>query len=184
MLASFAGRFGRVEPRRTAAAFVTGLLAEIEVKTCRQLAEQAGHARPDAMQRLLYRAVWDADVVRDDLRQVVADRLGDPEAVLVVDEAGGLKKGVHSVGVQRQYTGTAGRIENARVGVFCGYASRHGHTLIDRRVHLPVSWTDDRDRCQDAGVPDELEFRHEVRAGRRHDHRGRRRRRVGRVGSR
>jgi SRSO17 transposase len=158
VLTSFAGRFGRVEPRRAAAAFVTGLLADIEIKTCWQLAEQAGHARPDAMQRLLYRAVWDADAVRDDLREVIVDRFGDVDGVLVVDETGDLKKGVRSVGVQRQYTGTAGRIENAQVGVFLGYASRHGHTLIDRRIYLPVSWTDDRDRCQAAGVPDEIEF--------------------------
>ncbi|MFI6333278.1 IS701 family transposase [Micromonospora chersina] len=158
MLASFAGRFGRVEPRRTATAFVIGLLSDIEVKTCWQLAEQAGHARPDGMQRLVYRAVWDADAVRDDLRQVIVGRFGDPDAVLVVDETGDLKKGVHSVGVQRQYTGTAGRIENAHVGVFLGYVSGHGHTLIDRRVYLPVSWTEDRDRCQAAGVPDGVEF--------------------------
>ncbi|SCL39275.1 SRSO17 transposase [Micromonospora pallida] len=158
VLASFAGRFGRVEPRRTAAAFVTGLLSDIEVKTCWQLAEQAGHARPDAMQRLLFRAVWDAEAVRDDLRQVIVGRFGAPEAVLVVDETGDLKKGVHTVGVQRQYTGTAGRIENAQVGVFLGYAGRDGHTLIDRRVYLPVSWTEDRGRCQAAGVPDEIGF--------------------------
>ncbi|MEV0217773.1 IS701 family transposase [Micromonospora sp. NPDC050695] len=155
---AFAGRFGRVEPRRAAAAFVTGLLADIEVKTCWQLAEQAGHARPDAMQRLLFRAMWDADAVRDDVRSVVVARFGDPDAVLVVDETGDVKKGVHTVGVQRQYTGTAGRIENAQVGVFCGYASRHGHTLIDRRIYLPVSWTNDRDRCHAAGVPDEVAF--------------------------
>ncbi|MER5338498.1 IS701 family transposase [Micromonospora sp. NPDC002717] len=154
----FAGRFGRVEPRRVAAEFVTGLLADLEVKTCWQLAEQAGHARPDAMQRLLYRAVWDADAVRDDLRQLIADRFGGPDAVLVVDETGDLKKGRHSVGVQRQYSGTAGRIENSQVGVFLGYAGSDGHTLIDRRVYLPASWTDDRDRCQAAGVPDEIGF--------------------------
>ncbi|GAA1535731.1 hypothetical protein GCM10009827_062580 [Dactylosporangium maewongense] len=129
MLDSFAARFGRVEPRRTAAAFATGLLSDVEVKTCWQLVEQAGHARPDAMQRLLYRAVWDADAVRDDLRALIVQRLGDPDAVLVVDETGDLKKGTHTVGVQRQYTGTAGRIENAQVGVFLAYASRHGHTL-------------------------------------------------------
>ncbi|MEV0730498.1 IS701 family transposase [Polymorphospora sp. NPDC050346] len=158
VLASFAGRFGRVEPRRTAAAFVTGLLTELEVKTCWQLAENAGRTRPDAMQQLLYRAVWDADAVRDDLREHVAGRLGDPDAVLVVDETGDLKKGVHTVGVQRQYTGTAGRIENAQVGVFLNYAGRHGHTLIDRRVYLPASWIDDRDRCRAAGVPDEVGF--------------------------
>jgi SRSO17 transposase len=155
---SFAGRFSRIEPRRAAAGFVTGLLADLQIKTCWQLAEQAGHARPDAMQRLLHRAKWDADAVRDDVRKVVADRLGDPDGVLVVDETGDLKKGVHSVGVQRQYTGTAGRIENAQVGVFLAYASRHGHTLIDRRVYLPKSWTDDRSRCEQAGVPDDIEF--------------------------
>ncbi|WP_374273689.1 IS701 family transposase [Actinoplanes sp. M2I2] len=155
---SFAGRFCRVEPRRAAAGFVTGLLSDLETKTCWQVAEQAGHARPDAMQRLLYRAKWDADAVRDDVRKVVADRLGDPDGVLVVDETGDLKKGVHSVGVQRQYTGTAGRIENAQVGVFLAYASRHGHALIDRRIYLPKSWTDDRGRCEQAGVPDTIAF--------------------------
>ena len=158
VLGSFAGRFGRVEPRQTAAAFVTGLLSDLEVKTSWQLAEHAGHARPDAMQRLLYRACWDADAVRDDLRQVIVDRFADPDGVLVVDETGDLKKGTHSVGVQRQYTGTAGRIENAQVGVFLAYAGRGGHTLVDRRVYLPVSWTDDRDRCRAAGVPDEVGF--------------------------
>ena len=154
----FAGRFTRVEPRRAAAGFVTGLLAELEIKTSWQLAEQAGHARPDAMQRLLYRAKSDADKVRDDVRDLVVDRLGDPEGVLVVDETGDLKKGVHTVGVQRQYTGTAGRIENAQVEVFLAYASRHGHTLIDRRVYLPESWTGDHERCEQAGVPDDIAF--------------------------
>jgi SRSO17 transposase len=155
---SFADRFARIEPRRAAAGFVTGLLAELEVKTCWQLAEQAGHTRPDKMQRLLHRAKWDADAVRDDVRQVVVDQLGDPDGVLVVDETGDLKKGTHTVGVQRQYTGTAGRIENAQVGVFLAYASRHGHTLIDRRVYLPESWTSDRERCDQAGVPDDITF--------------------------
>jgi hypothetical protein len=101
VLDRFAGRFTRVEPRRAAAGFVTGLLADLEVKTSWQLAEHAGHDRPDAMQRLLFRAKWDADAVRDDVRQVVIDRLGDPDGVLVVDETGDLKKGVHTVGVQR-----------------------------------------------------------------------------------
>lgn len=158
VLGCFAGRFGRVEPRRAAAGFVTGLLAELEIKTCWQLAEQAGHARPDAMQRLLYRAVWDAEAVRDDVRDLIVGRLGDPEAVLVPDETGDLKKGIHTVGVQRQYTGTAGRIENAQVAVFMTYAGRHGHTLIDRRLYLPVSWTDDPDRMEAAGVPDDIGF--------------------------
>jgi SRSO17 transposase len=154
----FAGRFARVETRRTAAEFVTGLLADLEVKTSWQLAEYAGHDRPDAMQRLLYRARWDADAVRDDVRQVVIDRLGHPDGVLVVDETGDLKKGVHSVGVQRQYTGTAGRIENAQVAVFMAYASRHGHTLIDRRIYLPESWTGNPERREQAGIPTTVGF--------------------------
>jgi SRSO17 transposase len=158
VIAAFAGRFARVEPRRAAAGFVTGLLANLEIKTSWQLAEQAGHARPDKMQRLLYRAKWDTDAVRDDVRQIVVDCLGDPDGVLVVDETGDLKKGKHTVGVQRQYTGTAGRIENAQVGVFLTYASRHGHTLIDRRVYLPESWTSDRERCEQAGVPEHVGF--------------------------
>ena len=158
VLGSFAGRFGRVEPRRAAAGFVTGLLADLEVKTCWQLAERAGHARPDAMQRLLYRAVWDAEAVRDDLRGLVVERLGDLDGVLVPDETGDLKKGVRSVGVQRQYTGTAGRIENAQVAVFLAYAGRRGHTLIDRRLYLPTSWTEDEDRMRAAGVPKHIGF--------------------------
>lgn len=158
VLGGFAGRFARVETRRAAAGFVTGLLADLEVKTSWQLAEHAGHARPDAMQRLLYRAVWDADAVRDDVRAVVVQRLGDPDGVLVPDETGDLKKGAHTVGVQRQYTGTAGRIENAQVAVYMTYASRRGHTLIDRRLYLPVSWTEDPARARAAGVPEQIGF--------------------------
>lgn len=158
VLGAFAARFARVEPRRAAAGFVTGLLADLEVKTCWQLAEQAGHGSPDAMQRLLYRAVWDADAVRDDVRAVIVEQLGDPDAVLVPDETGDLKKGTHTVAVQRQYTGTAGRIENAQVSVFMTYAGRHGHTLIDRRLYLPVAWTDDPDRMRAAGVPELIGF--------------------------
>lgn len=158
VLGCFAGRFGRVETRRTAAAFVTGLLSDLEVKTCWQLAERAGHTRPDAMQRLLYRAVWDADAVRDDVRSLIADRFGDPDAVLIPDETGDLKKGIHTVGVQRQYSGTAGRVENSQVAMFLAYASQHGHTLIDRRVYLPESWTADDGRCRAAGVPKKVDF--------------------------
>jgi SRSO17 transposase len=139
-----------------AAGFVTGLLADLEIKTCWQVAEQAGHARPDAMQRLLYRAKWDADAVRDHVRKVVADRLGDPDGVLVVDETGDLKKGVHSVGVQRQYTGTAERIENAQVGVFpCLCEQTRSRT--DRPADLPTEVLD-RGRCEQAGVPDKIAF--------------------------
>lgn len=158
VLGAFAGRFARVETRRAAAGFVTGLLADLEVKTSWQLAEHAGLARPDAMQRLLYRAVWDADAVRDDVRELVVQSLGDPDGVLVPDETGDVKKGTHTVGVQRQYTGTAGRIENAQVAVFMTYAGRRGHTLIDRRLYLPVSWTDDPDRMRAAGVPEQIGF--------------------------
>jgi SRSO17 transposase len=110
------------------------------------------------MQHLLARAAWDADAVRDDLRGYVVDHLADPGAVLVVDETGDLKKGVHTVGVQRQYTGTAGRIENAQVGVYLVYAATGGHAFIDRALYLPKSWTAEPDRCRAAGVPDDTKF--------------------------
>src|SRR5699024_2487585 len=124
-----AGQFRRVEPQRTAREFVDGLLAPLERKTCWQVAEHAGHARPERMQRLLRTTVWDAETVRDELRSLAAERLGDPNATLVLDETGVLKKGACSAGVQRQYSGTAGRIENCQVGVFATYASPAGHTL-------------------------------------------------------
>jgi SRSO17 transposase len=153
-----AGRFGRVEPRRTVREFVLGLLSPAERKNCWWLAEQAGHGDPQAMQRLLRTAVWDADGVRDDLRSFVAAQLGDPAGVLICDETGFLKKGTASVGVQRQYSGTAGRIENSQVGVFLSYASSRGRALIDRRVYLPRSWADDRVRCAACAVPADREF--------------------------
>src|ERR687897_847979 len=121
-----APRFGRVEVRRQAGAFLRGLLAGVERKNSWQLAEQAGAATPDGMQRLLNHARWDPDEVRDDLRGYVLEHLGDPGAVLVVDETGVLKKGTKSAGVQRQYSGTAGRIENCQLGVFLAYASGKG----------------------------------------------------------
>jgi SRSO17 transposase len=110
------------------------------------------------MQHLLARAVWDHDQVRDDLRDYVVDHLGDPEATLVIDETGDLKKGTHTVGVQRQYTGTAGRIENAQVAVYLVYATDAGHAMVDRELYLPRSWTDDPARCRAVGVPDEVGF--------------------------
>jgi SRSO17 transposase len=110
------------------------------------------------MQRLLARAVWDADTVRDDVRDLAVEHLGGTEAMLVVDETGDVKKGTDSVGVQRQYTGTAGRIENAQVGVFLTYPTVTGHTLIDREIYLPRSWTDDPDRCTAAGIPADTTF--------------------------
>ena len=113
---------------------------------------------PMRLQHLLSRSVWDEGGVGQDLRSYVVDHLGDPKAILVVDETGDLKKGTSSVGVQRQYTGTAGRIENAQVAVHLVYAAPTGHTIIDRALYLPKSWTDDADRCARAGIPDDIEF--------------------------
>jgi SRSO17 transposase len=127
---------------------VRGLLSDLPTKNCWTIAEHAGDPNPDGMQHLLARAVWDEDKVRDDLRDYVVEHLGDPEAVLVVDETGDLKKGTATVGVKRQYTGTAGRIENAQVAVYLVYASSSGHAVIDRELYLPRSWTDDPERLQ------------------------------------
>ena len=158
LMSLVAGRFARLEPRRTAREFVLGLLSPAERKNCWWLAEQAGHGDPQAMQRLLRTAAWDADAVRDDLRGFVAAQLSHEGGVLICDETGFLKKGTASVGVQRQYSGTAGRIENSQVGVFLSYASPRGRALIDRRVYLPKSWTGDRARCAAAGVPPDTQF--------------------------
>jgi SRSO17 transposase len=165
--AYIAGRFGRVEPRRQARAFLLGLLSDVDTRSCWQLAEQAGDATPHRMQRLLGEAVWDADAVRDDVRRYVVDELGDPGAVLIADDTGDLKSGSHTVGVQRQYTGTAGRIENAQVAVFLAYASRHGYTLIDREVYLPRCWTDDPARCAAAAVPEQVRIATKITLARR-----------------
>jgi SRSO17 transposase len=158
LLGRIAGRFGRVEPRRRARAFVDGLLADLPRKNCWTIAEHAGDASPDGMQHLLARAVWDHDGVRDDLRDYVTVALGDPEAVLVIDETGDLKKGSQSVGVQRQYSGTAGRIENAQVAVYLVYASDTGHAIIDRELYVPRGWIADPDRCRAAGIPAQVGF--------------------------
>ena len=134
--ARVAARFRRAEPRRRALAYLHGLLHPVERKNGWQLAEQAGDATPDGMQRLLATAAWDADAVRDDLRAYVVEHLGDPRGVLVVDETGFLKKGTKSAGVQRQYSGTAGRIENCQIGVFLAYASPRGRAFLDRELYL------------------------------------------------
>jgi SRSO17 transposase len=149
-----APRFARAEPRRRAWAYLRGLLSPIERKNGWQLAEAAGDATPDGVQDFLSRAQWDADAVRDDLQAYVRQHLDDPAAVLVLDETGFLKKGDKSAGVQRQYSGTAGRIENCQIGVFFGYASRHGQALIDRALYLPKSWTQDADRRREARIPE------------------------------
>ena len=158
LFALVAGRFPRVEPRLRARAYVRGLLAPLASKNGWTLAEAAGNATPDGMQRLLNRAAWDADGVRDDVRGYVVRYLGDAGGVLVVDETGFVKKGTKSAGVQRQYSGTAGRVENCQLGVFLAYASPQGRALVDRELYLPKSWTEDRDRCREAGVPDGVPF--------------------------
>ena len=158
LFALVAGRFGRVEPRRRARAYVRGLLAPLAAKNGWTLAEAAGDATPDGMQRLLNAAAWDVDGVRDDMRAYAAGHLGSPDGVLVVDETGFLKKGTKSAGVQRQYSGTAGRTENCQLGVFCAYATSKGRALIDRELYLPKSWIADRGRCREAAVPDGTEF--------------------------
>lgn len=150
--------FARSEARERALDYVRGLMSPVARKNSWQLAEALGEATPYGIQHLLGRALWDVDIVRDELRQYVLDYLGDEQAVLVVDETGFLKKGRHSAGVARQYSGTAGRIENCQIGVFLAYASRHGHTLIDRELYLPEEWTDDPERCARAGVPANYSF--------------------------
>ena len=154
-----AGRFRRPEPRRRALDYLKGLLSPVERKNGWQLAERAGDATPDGVQRLLYNYRWDADLVRDDLKTCVVGHLADAGAVLAVDETGFLKKGDKSVGVQRQYSGTAGRIENSQVGVFLAYASARGSTLLDRELYLPQVWAEDWERRREAGVPESVGFR-------------------------
>jgi SRSO17 transposase len=158
LMGRIAGRFARVEPRRRARAFVLGLLSGLRRKNCWTIAELAGDLTPDGMHHLLAAARWDADAVRDDLRGYVIEHLGSADAVLVVDETGDVKKGIASAGVQRQYSGTAGRVENCQVAVFLSYASPAGHALIDRELYLPRSWTADPARCAAAGIPETTAF--------------------------
>lgn len=161
------GRFPRSEPRERAMTYLRGLLSPVERKNGWQLAEEAGDETPYATQHLLGRAVWSADEVRDDLRDYVVKYLGDEDAVVVVDETGFLKKGTKSVGVQRQYSGTAGRVENCQIGVFLAYVSREGRTFLDRELYLPQSWAGDQDRRAEAGVPPEVKFATKPALGRR-----------------
>src|ERR1700744_3278800 len=160
------GRLGRAEPRRRAQAYLRGLLSPVARKNGWQLAEVAGDRTPDGVQDFLARAHWDADLVRDDLRAYVVEHLGDAQAVLVLDETGFLKKGDKSCGVQRQYSGTAGRIENCQIGVFLGYASPSGQALIDRALYLPQSWAGDPERRAAAGVPETITFATKPKLGR------------------
>lgn len=151
-------RFERAEPRDRAVRYIQGLMSDIPRKNGWQLAEYVGEATPDGMQRLLSTAHWDVDGVRDDLRYYVVEEIGTPEGILVIDETGFLKKGTHSVGVKRQYSGTAGRVENCQVGVFLSYASKQGHALIDREVYLPKEWATDEARRTIAKVPTTIQF--------------------------
>src|SRR5438445_8309463 len=134
--ARLASRFARPEPRRRALAYLQGILSSIERKNGWQLAEHAREATPYGMQRLLSQAVWDADLVRDDLREYVLEQLGQESAILVIDESSFPKRGDKSAGVGVQYCGTTGQVENCQVGVFLAYVTARGHTLIDRELYL------------------------------------------------
>jgi len=135
VLDRIAPRFARYEPLRHAGELMAGMVSGLDRKNCWTIAEHRGAATPDGLQHPLARASWDADAVRDDLRDYVVDAFGDRSAVLILDETGDVKKGVHSVGVQRQYSGTAGRIENSQVAVYLTYAAPRGHALIDRALY-------------------------------------------------
>lgn len=158
MFALVAGRFAQAGSRRRARWYLLGLLSDAERKNSWSLAEQAGDLTPDGMQRLLNFYSWDADAVRDVLRGYVLDQLAQPSGVMVADETGFLKKGIKSAGVQRQYSGTAGRIENCQLGVFLTYVSGRGRALVDRELYLPESWCADRTRCEQAGIGEDVEF--------------------------
>lgn len=153
LVARIGPHFARSEARTRASDYLKGLLSPAERKNSWQLAEMIGDTTPYGLQQFLYRSPWNADAVRDDLRAYVVEHLGDAAAVLVVDETGFLKKGTQSAGVARQYSGTAGRIENSQIGVFLTYASRHGAAFIDRWLYLPESWMADPARCVAAGIP-------------------------------
>jgi SRSO17 transposase len=152
------GLFVRSEARERSLTYLCGLLSGCERKNSWQLAEWMGEDAPYRVQHLLDRARWNADAARDQLRTYVLEELGCPDGVLIADETGFLKKGRHSVGVKRQYTGTAGKIENSQVGVFLCYASDKGAALVDRELYLPEEWVADADRCRAAAVPKGTEF--------------------------
>jgi len=154
----FAPLFGRRETREQAVKYLHGLISAVERKNSWQLAEAVGDKTPDASQRLLYSSKWDADAVRDELQSFVIEQFGDADGIGVVDETGFLKKGEKSAGVQRQYSGTAGKTENCQVGVFLTYATAQGHTFLDRRLYLSERWCDDPERCAEAKIPADTVF--------------------------
>jgi SRSO17 transposase len=150
--------FARSQSRDRVLAYLHGLLSEVERKNSWQVAEVCGESTPYGFQYLLSRADWDADAVRDELRTYSRQHLGDPHGVLVLDETGVLKKGRHSAGVARQYSGTVGKVDNCQIGVFLSYASPLGQVLLDRELYLPQEWTGDRQRCRQAGIPEARRF--------------------------
>src|SRR6266496_4751338 len=150
--------FARSDALRRAMSYLGGLLSPAERKNSWQLAEQSGDPNPYGFQHLLGRADWDPHELRDKLRTYVTDYLAAKDAIGVIDETGFLKKGIYSAGVARQYSGTAGRVENCQIGVFLAYASGQGHTLLDRELYLPKEWIADRERCDRAGIPDDRAF--------------------------
>src|SRR5215210_4994239 len=159
-----AKRFLRSEVRQRAYRYLSGLLDDVGRKNSWQMAETIGERRPRGVQHLLNDARWDPHAVRDDLREYVLEHLGDEETgVLIVDETGFLKKGEKSVGVARQYTGTAGETVNCQVGVFLAYGSEKGAAFLDRALYLPRAWTNAPSWREEAGVPERVVFRNKVR---------------------
>jgi SRSO17 transposase len=151
-------RFSRVDLRAHAGRYLRGLISRIERKNGWQLAEELGEQTPTNLQHFIARSQWSADEVRDDLQRYVIEHLGEKDGILIVDETGFLKKGNKSVGVKRQYSGTAGRIENSQIGVFLAYCSPAGHALIDRALYLPKNWAEDESRRREAKVPELVTF--------------------------
>jgi SRSO17 transposase len=153
-------RFRRCDTRSHAARYVRGLLGRVERKNAWQMAEYLGDASPYAIQHLLDRASWDPDAVRDEIFRYAKQHILTPDegGALIVDETGFLKKGKKSAGVQRQYSGTAGRIENSQIGVFLALAGSGGRVLIDRELYLPKSWCEDSARCEEAAIPPDVPF--------------------------
>jgi len=152
---------------KRAVQYLKGLLSKVDRKNTWQLAEITGNETPYGLQNMVSQAEWDANAVRDDLQSYVIENIGDEEGIFILDETGFLKKGKMSVGVQRQYSGTAGRIENCQIGVFLAYTTSKGHTLIDRELYLPESWTSDKERCRKAGVPENVVFQTKPQLGRK-----------------
>ncbi len=159
--------FARPEPRHRSLLYLQGILSDVARKNGWQLAEQAGETRPDGMQRLLSSAVWDEGRVRDELRKYVLERLGDPHAIVALDETSFPKRGDKSAGVAPQYCGSTKQVENCQVGVFLSYISPLGHTLLDRELYLPRHWVEDRPRCQEAGIPETVRFQTKCELARR-----------------